>query len=101
MPFKIGDMVALRADHKRSGPVLEILSPIGSISRYRVFHGTGDMVVYAEDQLLAVSQESPEDTVVKALSEGHWLNTSEFQARLTASRLSNPQTDALYALHAA
>lgn len=101
MPFNVGDLVALRADRKRVGPVLEVLAPIGLISRYRVFHGNADLAVYAEDQLVAVSHESPEELVVRALAEGQWLNTAEFRARLTAARLSNPQTDALYALHAA
>jgi superfamily II DNA or RNA helicase len=101
MAFKVGDLVALRADRKRVGPVLEILTPIGSISRYRVFHGNADFAVYAEDQLIQVIQESTEQAVVRALAERQWLTTPEFRARLTSARLSNPQTDALYALHAA
>lgn len=56
--FAIGQMVALKADPRRPGPVIEILRPVDGSPRYRVFHASGNTRdYYYEEQL--VSAASP------------------------------------------
>lgn len=92
--FSVGQMVALRADRSRVGPVVDLLAAIDGLQRYRVFHAPGHMRDYAEDQLVAV-EEGGGDT------GGELLSVEEFQTGLAAARLAHPVTDHVYALHAA
>lgn len=98
--FVIGDLVALRADPGRTGSIIAELAPVGGMPRYRVFHERQLIREYAADQLIAVIAPEP-DPWAEALNDGSWVALDEFRARLTASRLANPQMDHLYALHAA
>lgn len=93
MGFRIGEIVALRADHTRVGPVIEALQSVDGYARYRVFHGPGNVREYAGDQLVSAAQH--EQASVEAMS------LEEFRSRLTAARLSNPLTDHVYSLRAA
>lgn len=99
--FQIGQLVYLRADSSRSGPVIEILPPTGGRPRYRVFHSPTQIWEYHEDQLVAAEVSASKDRWSQALINQQWLDIDLFKARLTAARLSNPQTDNLYALQAA
>ena len=99
--FSVGQIVFLKADPNREGPVIEVLPPLAGRTRYRVFHSPNDIREYSEEQL-AEGHCSP-------VKQGDWSNLShdslvsadEFRARLTACRLAHPLTDNLYALHAA
>src|SRR5947209_10509123 len=99
--FGMGQIVGLRANRERSGSIIEVLSPAGDMPRYRVFHGSSDVWVYDQDQLVALDAPSASGEFGQALVEGRALAANEFRARLTAARLSHPQVDSLYALHAA
>ncbi len=102
--FKPGQIVCLRADPKRSGSVIEMLVPIAGQPRYRVFHSPLDIREYRQEQLIAadhILNLSSTDVFVDAFTKRRWLDANMFLARLTASRLANPLTDNLYALHAA
>lgn len=99
--FQVGQLVSLRADRSRSGPVVEILPPAGGEPRYRVFHAAGDVWVYDQDQLEALSVPWAASGPSDAVAAGRFLPAPVFQARLTAARLARPQVDSLYALHAA
>ncbi|MHC5730721.1 MAG: hypothetical protein ACYTXY_42765, partial [Nostoc sp.] len=48
----MGQLVCLRADPSRSGPVIEILPPAGGRSRYRIFHSPTQILEYHEEQLV-------------------------------------------------
>jgi ATP-dependent helicase HepA len=52
--FKVGQMVCLRVDPSRQGPIIETLPSVGGRARYRVFHSPQEIRDYYEDQLLAV-----------------------------------------------
>lgn len=102
--FQVGELVSLRVDRTRQGPVMQILPPVGGRPRYRVFHAPGDMRDYYEEQLVAVPPATDAVSSIAAALAGaaHGvLDAATFRARLTAARLSNPQIDHLYALHAA
>lgn len=99
--FGKGDIVALRAAPNRTGPVIEVLPQIGGEPRYRVFHALGDIRVYHEAQLVAADLTTSGEGLETALVGERWLDASQFRARLTAERLSNPLVDNLYALNAA
>src|SRR6266511_5360474 len=99
--FCVGDDVCLRVDPARQGMIRAVLSPVGDKLRYRVYHGPGDIRDYTEDQLEPVSFTPEADRIADAVVAGPWLNDADFRARLTATRLNNPQIDNLYALHAA
>lgn len=99
--FIVGQLVCLRADRSRTGPVIEILPPTGGRSRYRVFHSPTQILEYYEEQLIAAGAESESTDLSKILAEGSCLDVDSFRARLTAARLSHPQIDNLYALQAA
>ena len=98
--FNVGELVRLRADPSKSGPVIEILSAVSGVDRYRVFHGRSDVRDYYADQLER-AEPPPADALLTAVAEGRSLDAKIFRARLTASRLARPQVDNLYALHAA
>jgi len=99
--YKVGQVVSLRVDPGRRGPVVEVLSPVGGKPRYRVFHSASEIREYHEDQLISAGLASPEQEMRSALGSRSWIGVPEFQCRLTAARLSHPLTDNLYALHSA
>lgn len=90
--FQVGQLVALKVDPVRMGPVTAILPPIDGLIRYRVFHAPGTSREYAEDQLIAVPDQ---------VEQGEVLTAQQFLARLTAARLHHPLTDHVYALRSA
>ncbi|MEH1912944.1 SNF2-related protein [Nostoc sp.] len=99
--FNLGQLVYLRADPSRSGPIIEILPPAGGQSRYRIFHSPTQILEYHEEQLVDAGATSKTTGLLETLKAGQWLNVQSFRARLTAARLSHPQIDNLYALHSA
>ena len=99
--FTMGQVVCLRADPSRSGPVIEILPPAGGRSRYRVFHSPTQILEYHEEQLVNAGLATRPAGLAETLKAGQWLDVDRFRARLTASRLSHPQIDNLYALQSA
>ena len=99
--FKVGQLVSLRVDPSRQGPIMEILPPTGEQFRYRVFHSPGDIREYQENQLVLVGASPSSGGVKEAVFNSRWLDVDIFRARLTAARLAHPQVDNLYALHAA
>ncbi len=99
--FTVGQMVALKADPGRTGPVMEILRPIDGSPRYRVFHAPGNIKDYYEEQLVSTASTSRTDDLSEAFAEQRWLDPAVFRMRLTAARLEHPQVDNLYALQAA
>lgn len=98
--FVVGQLVGLKADPSRQGPVIEILPPVAGVPRYRVFHSPTDQSVYDEVQLLTINLR-PGGGLGEALAAGRWLSPEIFRSRLTASRLKHPELDTLYALRAA
>jgi hypothetical protein len=98
--FNVGQLVRLRADPSKSGPVIEILPAVSGVERYRVFHGRSDLRDYYADQLER-GEPPPADALLAAVAAGRGLDAKIFRARLTATRLARPQVDNLYALHAA
>lgn len=101
MPFEKSQMVQLKADPSRMGPVIEILPPVDGLARYLVFHTAGNVQEYYENQLEPAAEPSTITETVAALQNGELSSADEFRARITAERLSNPQADSLYSLHAA
>ena len=101
MPFDIGQLVALRADRGHKGTIIAVLGKIGELNRYRVFHSAKVSREYIEDQLIPEGDGALADHVAVLISANNLLETDLFRARLTAARLSNPQLDSIYALHAA
>jgi len=99
--FNLGQMVCLRADPSRSGPVIEILPPTGGRSRYRVFHSPIQILEYHEDQLVDAGATAKTTGLLETLKAGQWLDVHGFRARLTVARLSHPQIDNIYALQSA
>lgn len=99
--FIIGQIVCLRADASRTGPIIEVLPPLGRVPRYRVFHAPGEIREYQEDQLLSKDTPAASMVLAEALVTERWLDAQTFRARLTAQRLAHPQTDNLYAFQAA
>jgi len=98
--YRIGQLVFLRADPTRRGPIIEVLSPIGGHLRYRVFHSDGLTPDYYQDQLEPIEVSRAEDPISR-LIRGDVLTANEFRARLSAIRLAHRLVDNLYALHAA
>jgi len=99
--FSIGQIVCLKADPTRQGPVIEILPLLAGRIRYRVFHSPGEIREYSEEQLSPFQSSQTTLGGNGVLSFDSFLCADEFLARLTACRLANPLTDNLYALHAA
>lgn len=99
--YVIGQMVGLRADPSRRGPVIAQLPAVAGRPRYRVYHGPNEIRAYYEDQLIPVDQSATLDAFAEALANGQGLDARTFRSRLTAARLAHPLTDNLYALHAA
>ncbi len=100
-PFTVGQLVRLRADPCKAGPVIEVLPTVGTVARYRIFHGPSEIRDYYADQLEAAEALHAPDDFLAALTAGRMLGADVFRARLTASRLARPQVDNLYALQAA
>jgi superfamily II DNA or RNA helicase len=98
--FSVGQVVKLKVDSTRSGPVIAVLPPTGGQIRYRVFHSQTDIRDYLADQLMQAEITLTADLLVNAVQKAQWLPISQFQARLTASRLADPQIDQLYSLYA-
>ena len=55
---------------------------------------------YFEDQL-EIAAEPSDNAWASRISDGDWVDPRVFRARLTATRLSNPQVDHIYALKSA
>lgn len=100
MKFAIGQIVQIIAEPSRNGPVIAEISTSGGQLRYRVYHSPTDIRDYLAEQLEAVDLYPTGDKLVDALQKQEWLSGSEFQARLTATRLADPQVDHLYSLYA-
>ena len=101
MSFKLGQMVQLMADPSREGSIIETLQPVGGINKYRVFHSAGNIQDYFENQLTLSAQPLTSTELARAWQNSKFTSVDEFRARITAERLSNPQADSLYSLHAA
>ncbi|MBV8910068.1 MAG: DEAD/DEAH box helicase, partial [Gammaproteobacteria bacterium] len=95
--FAVGQLVALRANRSRSGPIIEVLAPQPNLPpRYKVFHSVTEQYTYDHDQLVPANAAPGEPQ-----SHRPYLPVREFRARLTSTRLAHPQVDTLYALRAA
>jgi hypothetical protein len=77
--FAVGELVALRADPTRTGPVMEVLPPVGGSPRYRVFHEAGNIKDYHEEQLVAADASSSVDDLLRAVAEQRWLDAEVFR----------------------
>ena len=98
--FAIGQIVRLIADHSRSGPIIAEIPMTDGQMRYRVFHSPTDIREYLADQIEAVDITPTGDRLIDALQREEWFPASQFQSRLTAARLADPQVDHLYSLYA-
>ncbi len=101
MAFELSEIVKLRADPSRQGPIIQILPPVGGSNRYVVFHAPGNTPIYTEEQLIHAEERQSSAALADALRSHDFIAPAEFRARLTAARLSTPLTDNLYSLHAA
>ena len=99
-PFEVGALVSLRADPSRTGAIIAELPAIAGQRRFNVFHATGAIRVYFEDQLL-VHETAASDEWTDLIAKRQFVDPVEFRARLTATRLDNPQIDHLYSLRSA
>lgn len=97
----VGQRVALRADHSRVGVIIEELVAIDGRRRFRVFHSGELNQDYFEDQVERVNDERPRDEWILRIADRRFVSHNEFRARLTATRLGNPQADHIFALRAA
>lgn len=100
MTYKRGDMVQLHADPSRQGIIIADLSSISGIKKYRVFHSSGTISEYFEDQLAIVADTGVSD-LARVLFQGQCSTSDQFRASITSARLSYPQADSLYSLYAA
>ena len=96
----MGQIVAVRADPARKGPIISELEPVDGRRRFRVFHSSDVVRDYVEDQLNEIPLE-PASSWASALIEQEWLTPAVLRAALVATRLNNPQLDHIYALQAA
>ena len=101
MSFSVGQIVSVRADRNRKGPVIAIVERPGGLKRYRVFHANQEIREYQEEQLVLVGETVGEESIAESLCAGQWISANDFRGRLTVARLSNPQLDSLYSLHSA
>lgn len=100
MTFSIGQIVRLIADHSRKGPIIAEISMTNGQTRYRVFHSTSDIREYLDEQIETEKIYTAQDRLIDALEREQWLPFLQFQSRLTAARLADPQVDHLYSLYA-
>lgn len=98
--YSIGQIVQLKADHSRSGPIIAEIPMTNGQMRYRVFHSPTDVREYLAEQIEPVNITPTGNQLIDALLREEWLPASQFQARLTAARLVDPQIDHLYSLYA-
>jgi superfamily II DNA or RNA helicase len=98
--FQVGQIVQLLADPTRQGSVIDILPIISGKERYRIFHGVGDIRDYLGEQLVSIEKNVLSDNLLISIQKESWLPLDEFQARLTAARLMDPQIDQIYSLFA-
>ncbi|MDE2750188.1 MAG: SNF2-related protein [Chloroflexota bacterium] len=101
MTFEPGQIVKLRVDPSRQGPITRVLPSVGGSNRYLVFHADGNMPIYTEEQLVLAESHQTSAALEDALRSGNFIALEDFRARVTAARLSTPLTDSLYSLHAA
>lgn len=101
--FSLGQIVCLRADPGRRGPIIEVLPPVAGRLRYRVFHSPTSQPIYLEEQLVLAAADDIEvaDDPLAVVGAAPWVDAAQFRARLTAARLAHPLVDTLYALQAA
>lgn len=85
--FKMGDIVALRADPAKLLPIVEVL-PGGGECRYHVFEN-GAKALYYESQLQPISAASSNEAM---------LGAGELQAHLTSLQILSPSTANLFSL---
>lgn len=97
----VGEIVALRADPSRSGSIIAELEPVGGRRRFRVYHSVTQIRDYFEDQIEPAVVGLPHDDWTARIIDQQFVGHAEFRARLTATRLNNPQVDHIYALRAA
>lgn len=100
-PLVVGEIVALRADHSRAGPIIAELESIGGRRRFRVYHSATQIRDYFDDQIEPATIELSRDEWTDRIVNQDFVSNTEFRARLTATRLNNPQVDHIYALRAA
>lgn len=85
--FKLGDIVALRADPAKLLPIVEVL-PGGGECRYHVFEN-GVKALYYESQIQSISTTSSNELM---------LGADELQAYLTSLQILSPSTANLFSL---
>ncbi|MEY9350302.1 ATP-dependent helicase HepA [Bradyrhizobium japonicum] len=85
--FKMGDIVALRADPTKLLPIVDVLPGSGEC-RYHVFEN-GAKALYYESQLQAIAT---------SLSDEPLLGAGELQAHLTSLQILSPSTANLFSL---
>ena len=100
-PFVVGQLVRLKADHSRTGSVIEVAPAPDNGFRYLVFHSASDQRSYFHSQIEAVEHQSPTSQLHHLIKQDQWLEPEAFRAGLTAARLANPEVDSLYALQSA
>jgi len=98
--FTIGQIVRLIADHSRKGPIIAKTPMTDGQMRYRVFHSASDIREYLAEQIESDDITTTQDQLIAAFEQEQWLPFIQFQARLTAARLADPQVDHLYSLFA-
>lgn len=84
----VGQVVALRADVTRVGPIIATLPSVDGRPRVRVFHSGETIRDYFADQLQAVPTEAP-DVLERALRDEAWVDPMTLHAGLVATRLTN------------
>ena len=93
--FSVGQVVCLKADPNRQGPIIEVLPPVGGRYCYRVFHTPTEIREYYAEQLDAPMHSTSGGNAVRAIFDFVPLSADEFRARLIAARLAHPLTDNL------
>jgi hypothetical protein len=72
--FQVGQLVCLRAEPSRLGPIIEILAPVSGQNRYRVFHSPSHIGEYHQEQLLAIDDKSQKFIeITEILMADKWL----------------------------
>ena len=76
--FQIGQIVSLRADPSRKGPVINILPPVGEVDRYQVYHSPTEIREYRADQIVLVDISPASDPLRDAIAQNDWRQPEEF-----------------------
>ena len=87
--FKVGDIVALRADPLKLLPIIEVIPAAGEY-RYHIFEN-GTKSLYYESQLQSATSEVEAETPLSA---------EELQAHLTSLQILSPSTASLFSFRA-